>query len=65
MSACVPAEFLVGKAEARGIPGHRLPVVATGLIPCICRHAAFPHRATPVSLPLRSTVVPQRSILIE
>ena len=34
-----------------GYPSHRLPVVATGLIPCIYRRAAFPHRATPNSLP--------------
>ncbi len=31
---------------------HRLPVVAMGLIPHIYRRAAFPHRATPESLPV-------------
>ena len=35
-----------------GYPSHYLPVVATGLIPRIYRRAAFPHRATPKSLPL-------------
>ena len=34
-----------------GYPSHYLPVVATGLIPRIYRRAAFPHRATPKSLP--------------
>lgn len=34
-----------GKAEAKG---HRLPVVATGLIPRIYRRAFFKHRATPI-----------------
>ena len=35
----------VGKAEA---DGHRLPVVATGLVPRIYRRAFFKHRATPM-----------------
>ncbi|PHQ37025.1 hypothetical protein CEE69_01235 [Rhodopirellula bahusiensis] len=41
-----------------GYPSHHLPVVATGSIPCIYRRAAFPHRATPGSLP-RATLVRQ------
>ena len=32
--------------------GHSLPVVAMGLIPHIYRRADFPHRATPLRLPL-------------
>jgi hypothetical protein len=35
-----------------GYPSHYLPVVATRSLPCIYRRAAFPHRATPNSLPL-------------
>ncbi len=40
-----------GKAVARGYPGHYLPVVAMGSLPHTDRRAAFPHRATPNSLP--------------
>ena len=36
-----------------GVASLCLPFVATGLIPCIYRRAAFPHRATPIELPLR------------
>jgi hypothetical protein len=42
----------IGKPVGKGVAqGHSLPVVATGLIPCISRRADFPLRATPSSLP--------------
>ena len=46
------AETLEWVKQWLGYPSHYLPVVATGLIPRIYRRAAFPHRATPKSLPL-------------
>ena len=39
------------KRRLEGESSHRLPVVATGLIPCIYRRASFSHRATPVPSP--------------
>ena len=44
-------QWLVGKTS------HYLPVVARGAVPSIYRRAAFPHRATPVSLPLHMSTV--------
>ena len=50
--AAAMSESLEWVKQWLGYPSHYLPVVATGLIPRIYRRAAFPHRATPKSLPL-------------
>ena len=49
MVVCLNSEWV--KRRLEGESSHRLPVVATGLIPCIYRRASFSHRATPVPSP--------------